>query len=79
MTMATTVCGLLPMGLDHSESSVLWSPLAITVIGGLISSAIFTLFVVPCFYLVFEKIKKIDFIRLFQNFFREKTLKNKCN
>lgn len=58
MTTATTVFGLLPMGLDRSESAVLWSPLAITVIGGLISSAILTLFAVPCFYLVIVEAKK---------------------
>lgn len=55
MTTITTVLGLLPMALDRSESAVLWSPLAITVIGGLITSTILTLFVVPCFYITFEE------------------------
>jgi HAE1 family hydrophobic/amphiphilic exporter-1 len=58
MTTTTTVLGLLPMALDRSEASILWSPLAITVIGGLISSTIFTLFVVPCFYATIEGIKE---------------------
>ncbi|MBI4396483.1 MAG: efflux RND transporter permease subunit [Elusimicrobia bacterium] len=51
MTTCTTVLGLVPMALDRSESAVLWAPLAITVIGGLVSSTILTLFVVPCLYL----------------------------
>jgi HAE1 family hydrophobic/amphiphilic exporter-1 len=50
MTTATTVLGLIPMALDRSESASLWSPLAITVVGGLISSTVLTLFVVPVLY-----------------------------
>jgi len=57
MTTCTTVLGLLPMAMDKSEQANLWSPLAITVMGGLISSTILTLFIVPCMYLVFEDIK----------------------
>ncbi|MFC1512724.1 efflux RND transporter permease subunit, partial [bacterium] len=52
MTTATTVCGLIPMVLDRSESAVLWRPFAITVIGGLITSTILTLFIVPMMYYV---------------------------
>ena len=58
MTTATTVLGLTPMALDKSESSELWSPLAITVVSGLISSTVLTLLVLPCVYLVFEDSKK---------------------
>jgi HAE1 family hydrophobic/amphiphilic exporter-1 len=53
MTTSTTVLGLLPMALDKSESANLWSPLAITVISGLTSSTILTLFVVPAIYMIF--------------------------
>jgi HAE1 family hydrophobic/amphiphilic exporter-1 len=59
MTSLTTILGLLPMALDRSEGSSLWSPLAITVIGGLTASTILTLFIVPAFYMIFEDIKKI--------------------
>ena len=58
MTTCTTVLALLPMALDKSEQANLWSPLAITVMGGLISSTILTLLIVPCMYLVFEDIKR---------------------
>ena len=57
MTTSTTVLGLLPMALDKSESANLWAPLAITVISGLISSTLLTLFVVPAVYIIFENIK----------------------
>lgn len=58
MTTSTTILGLLPLAVDKSESSNLWSPLAITVISGLTSSTILTLFVVPAVYLIFEEYKE---------------------
>jgi HAE1 family hydrophobic/amphiphilic exporter-1 len=61
MTTATTILGLVPMAFDRSESSNLWSPLAITVIGGLASSAVLTLFLVPGVYIIFEDINKMTF------------------
>ncbi|MFH0732183.1 MAG: efflux RND transporter permease subunit [Candidatus Omnitrophota bacterium] len=56
MTTGTTVLGLLPMAMDKSEQANLWSPLAITVMGGLISSTALTLFIVPGMYLIFGDI-----------------------
>lgn len=58
MTVATTILGLLPMAFDRSESSNLWAPLAITVVGGLISSTILTLFFIPSIYLVFSDVNR---------------------
>jgi len=58
MTTCTTLLGLLPMAMDKSEQATLWSPLAITVMGGLISSTVLTLFVVPSTYLIFQDIKR---------------------
>jgi HAE1 family hydrophobic/amphiphilic exporter-1 len=57
MTSLTTILGLIPMALDKSESSSLWSPLAITVIGGLTVSTFLTLFVIPCVYLIFKDLR----------------------
>ncbi len=54
MTSLTTILGLIPMALDKSESSSLWSPLAITVIGGLTMATLLTLFVIPCVYIIFK-------------------------
>lgn len=53
MTSLTTILGLIPMAMDKSESSNLWAPLAITVMGGMTVSTILTLFVVPCVYMIF--------------------------
>jgi len=58
MTTSTTILGLLPMAFDRSESANLWSPLAITVIGGLISSTVLTLFLIPSLYLIFDDLRR---------------------
>jgi len=58
MTTITTLLGLVPMALDRSESASLWSPLAITVMGGLTSSTFLTLFIIPSLYLIFEDMKR---------------------
>jgi HAE1 family hydrophobic/amphiphilic exporter-1 len=64
MTTFTTVFGLIPTALDKSQGASLWSPLAITVISGLTSSTIMTLFIVPSIYMIFH-----DFGNLFKKFF----------
>jgi len=61
MTTITTLLGLLPMAVSTSEGSNLWSPLAITVMGGLISSTVLTLILVPNTYMILEYLK--DFLR----------------
>ncbi|MGH7544992.1 MAG: efflux RND transporter permease subunit, partial [Gemmatimonadota bacterium] len=50
MTTVTTVLGLLPMALGVGAGADLRAPLAVAVIGGLLSSALLTLFVVPVAY-----------------------------
>ena len=57
MTTITTLLGLLPMAISTEEGSNLWSPLAITVMGGLISSMVLTLLIVPSAYVVSEDFK----------------------
>ncbi len=52
MTTLSTILGFLPMTLNLGQSSNLWSPLAVTVIGGLLSSTVLTLFVLPNLLLI---------------------------
>lgn len=59
VTTTSTVIGFIPMAIDRGQSSELWAPLAITMIGGILSSTFLTLFVIPAVYLVFEDLKKI--------------------
>ncbi len=52
MTALTTILALMPLALGFSEGGgIVGQPLALTVIGGLTSSTILTLFVVPALYL----------------------------
>jgi HAE1 family hydrophobic/amphiphilic exporter-1 len=55
ITSATAILGLLPMGLERREGAQLWSPLAWTVIGGLVSSTFLTLFIIPALYTLLIK------------------------
>ncbi|MBI4353082.1 MAG: efflux RND transporter permease subunit [Candidatus Omnitrophica bacterium] len=52
MTASTTVLGLVPMAIDRTEGANLWSPLAMAVIGGILSSTVLTLAVTPSFYIL---------------------------
>jgi HAE1 family hydrophobic/amphiphilic exporter-1 len=57
MTTATTVLGLLPMALGLGEGAEIRTPMAITVIAGLISSTALTLIVIPTVYAVLDRSK----------------------
>ena len=52
MTSLATVVGLLPMALNLETGSEAYAPLARVIIGGLLSSIILTIFVVPAAYLL---------------------------
>jgi cobalt-zinc-cadmium resistance protein CzcA len=56
MTAAVASLGFLPMALATSAGAEVQKPLATVVIGGLISSTLLTLIVLPCLYIYFEKI-----------------------
>ncbi len=62
VTTASTIIGFIPMAVDRGQSAELWAPLAITMIGGILSSTFLTLFVIPAVYLIFEDVKKLIFI-----------------
>ena len=58
MTTLTTILALLPMTFGFGEGASLRSPMAIAVIGGLVTSTVMSLMVIPCVYYVFEKMKR---------------------
>jgi heavy metal efflux system protein len=60
MTASVASLGFLPMALATSAGAEVQKPLATVVIGGLISSTILTLIVLPCLYVYFEKIGNPD-------------------
>lgn len=57
MTSLATVIGLLPMALKLGEGSESYAPLAQAIIGGLVLSVLFTIFLVPAgFLLVYRRV-----------------------
>ncbi|MCF7858525.1 MAG: efflux RND transporter permease subunit [Candidatus Cloacimonetes bacterium] len=61
ITAITTMMGMLPMALSTSEGSELKAPMALTVIGGLISATFLTLILLPVIYSIIAK-KKMGII-----------------
>jgi len=55
MTALLAMLGLMPMALSHSIGSEVQKPLAVVVIGGLVSATLLTLLVLPTLYLLFEE------------------------
>jgi len=56
MTTLTTVLALLPLALGFGEGAEIRAPMAIAVIGGLVSSTVLTLVIIPVVYSFFEDI-----------------------
>ncbi|MGB0513562.1 MAG: efflux RND transporter permease subunit, partial [Wenzhouxiangellaceae bacterium] len=55
MTSLTTALGLLPMALGLGEGAEIRTPMAVTVIGGLMVSTVLTLIVVPVVYTLLDR------------------------
>ena len=58
MTTLTTVMVLLPLVFGTGEGASLRAPMAITIIGGIIASTIGSLLVLPCLYLLLDRVKQ---------------------
>ena len=55
MTALLAMLGLLPMALSKGIGSEVQKPLAVVIIGGLVSATLLTLIVLPTLYLLFEE------------------------
>jgi HAE1 family hydrophobic/amphiphilic exporter-1 len=55
MTALTTILGLVPVAFGIGDGTEIQQPMAITVIGGMISSTFLTLFVIPIIFSYFDK------------------------
>jgi len=55
MTALVAALGFLPMALSHGTGAEVQRPLATVVIGGLITSTILTLLLLPMLYAWFER------------------------
>jgi HAE1 family hydrophobic/amphiphilic exporter-1 len=59
MTSVTTILALLPLTFGFGQSASLRSPMALAVIGGLITATILTLIVIPCVYWALDSIRDL--------------------
>lgn len=57
MTSLTTILSLLPMAIAFGDGASLRAPMAIAVIGGLTTSTVLSLVVIPCVYFLMEQMK----------------------
>ncbi len=57
MTAVATILALLPMALGLGEDGFLSTPLAVVVIGGLLTSTVLTLILVPVLYLALDRLR----------------------
>ena len=60
MTAATSALGLVPMLLSNGIGAEIQKPLASVIVGGLITSTLLTLVVLPVFYPWFIREKKAE-------------------
>jgi len=59
MTTATTVLALAPLALGTGEAARLRSPMALTIIGGMLASTLGCLLVIPCLYLLLDRLRPV--------------------
>jgi HAE1 family hydrophobic/amphiphilic exporter-1 len=55
MTALTTILGLLPMAIGLGEGAEMRAPLALTLIGGMMSATVLTLVVLPVVYATLDR------------------------
>ena len=57
MTTLTTVLALVPLAIGAGEGAELRGPMAVTIIGGITASTVGSLLVLPCLYLVLDRLR----------------------
>ncbi len=57
MTSLTTILALIPLTIGFGESASLRSPMALAVVGGLVTSTLLTLVVIPCVYDILDRVR----------------------
>jgi len=71
MTTFALIAGMLPVAIGVGEGGEFYRPMAVTIIGGTITSTLLTLLVIPCFYDSIEMMRErlvIDFGRRSERF-----------
>jgi len=55
LTALTTICSMIPLALEIGSGSETWSPLAKSVIGGLVFSTVLSLYIIPVLTILMKK------------------------
>lgn len=71
MTALSTIFGALPTAMEIGRGAEMRSPMAIAIIGGLITSTFLTLLVVPVVYTIFDDFGKLRFFHWLGHFVRK--------
>lgn len=71
MTSIAMISGMLPIALSLGAGTETKSPLAVAVIGGLVTSTFFTLLVIPAVYTIVDDIRLFFMKRLFKKAYAE--------
>jgi copper/silver efflux system protein len=58
MTVAATILSLLPVLLSHGSGVEIMKPIATPTIGGMVSSTIYVLFLIPCLFAIGADIRQ---------------------
>jgi multidrug efflux pump subunit AcrB len=56
MTTSATILGMLPIALGLGAGAELRAPMAIAIIGGLVTSTVLSLVVVPVVYAILDRV-----------------------
>ena len=59
MTVATTVLGLMPIMLATGSGMDITKPIATPTFGGMISSTVYVLFLIPCLFMVADDVRRM--------------------
>ena len=57
MTTLTTVLGVIPMAVAKGEGAEIYAPLGQVIMGGLATSMLLTLYIMPTYYYILERTK----------------------
>ena len=57
MTTFALIAGMIPVALGRGEGASFRAPLGVAVIGGVITSTVLTLLVIPTFYEIFDNLR----------------------
>jgi HAE1 family hydrophobic/amphiphilic exporter-1 len=58
MTALATILALIPMAVGRTEGGIISAPLATVVIGGLLTSTMLTLIIIPVLYMTFDSVRE---------------------